>query len=128
MGEIKEDLAHLTRHERRMQKHVNKEALKKEELSKIKGEKRAKNLKKFSIVAAIIILIVGAVSFVAISYANSAGPYDKFAKCLSDKGAIMYGATWCKYTAEQKAMFGKSFKYLNRIIIVSFRPINTNDL
>ena len=113
MEDIKEDLAHLTRHELRMLKHANKETLKQEDLAKIKSENRAKNLKKFSIVAGIVILVLGAISLASISYANSTGPYDKFAKCLRDKGAVMYGATWCHFTAEQKTMFGKSFKYVN---------------
>ena len=40
--------------------------------------------------------------------------FDNFAKCISDKGAVMYGAMeWCKYTQGQRAMFGKSFKYVN---------------
>src|SRR3989338_2460542 len=43
----------------------------------------------------------------------SPGPYDEFSKCLSEKGAVMYGAMgWCKYTQGQKAMFGKSFKHI----------------
>ena len=49
-------------------------------------------------------------------YTNSTKPgkFDDFAKCLTEKGAIMYGAIeWCKYTQEQAAMFGKSFKYIN---------------
>jgi len=44
----------------------------------------------------------------------SPGPYDEFSKCLSEKGAVMYGAMgWCKYTQGQKAMFGKSFKHVD---------------
>lgn len=43
----------------------------------------------------------------------SPGKYDGFAKCLNEKGAVMYGEDWCKYTNAQKAMFGKSFKYVN---------------
>jgi len=107
------DLDSLSRHERRMLKHSNKESIKLQESQKTQGEKRSKNLKKFSMIAAVVIVIIGAISFGVMSYNNSAGPYDKFAKCLKDKGAIMYGATWCEYTAEQKAMFGKSFKYVN---------------
>ena len=48
------------------------------------------------------------------SYYFTPGKYDGFAKCLTDKGAIMYGAILtCKYTQGQAAMFGKSFKYVN---------------
>jgi hypothetical protein len=61
-------------------------------------------------IGALVALIV----ILGIGYALTPGPYDKFAKCLSEKGATMYGAMgWCKYTQGQKAMFGKSFKHIN---------------
>ncbi|MBI2452738.1 MAG: hypothetical protein HYV55_00700 [Parcubacteria group bacterium] len=37
---------------------------------------------------------------------------DAFAQCLQDKGAVFYGASWCSHCQKQKAMFGKSAKYL----------------
>lgn len=40
------------------------------------------------------------------------GKYDGFAACLKEKGAEFYGAFWCPHCKEQKAMFGKSVKYL----------------
>jgi len=40
---------------------------------------------------------------------------DAFAKCISEKGAKMYGAYWCGHCMDQKQMFGKSFKYINYI-------------
>lgn len=103
----------ISRHERRMLRHANKESIALEQSNKVKSEKSAKNLKKFSIVAGVAVVLIAAISIWVISFSNSPGPYDKFAKCLSDKGAVIYGADWCRYTAEQKAMFGKSFKYLN---------------
>jgi hypothetical protein len=75
-------------------------------------EKPRKPWLKFTLigVGAVAILIV----ILAIGYALSPGPYDNFAKCLSEEGATMYGAMgWCKYTQGQKAMFGKSFKHIN---------------
>jgi hypothetical protein len=41
--------------------------------------------------------------------------YDNFAKCLTSKQAKMYGLYWCPHCAEQKAMFGKSFQYVNYV-------------
>ena len=41
--------------------------------------------------------------------------YDKFAQCLSEKGAVEYGAYWCGHCKEQKEMFGSSFKFINYI-------------
>lgn len=46
---------------------------------------------------------------------NEPGFYDKFAQCLTDKGAVMYGAKWCSHCQEQKAVFGKSFQYINYV-------------
>jgi len=41
--------------------------------------------------------------------------YDNFAKCLTDKGATMYGAEWCGHCKDQKEMFGESFNYVNYV-------------
>lgn len=43
------------------------------------------------------------------------GEYDDFAQCLTDNGAIMYGAYWCGNCQAQKQMFGKSFEFLNYV-------------
>jgi phage baseplate assembly protein gpV len=37
---------------------------------------------------------------------------DDFAKCLTGKGAQMYGAWWCPHCAEQKELFGYAFQYI----------------
>ena len=60
-----------------------------------------------------LILIVLGISYSAYSFTRP-GPLDDFAKCLTEKGAVMYGAMdWCKFTQAQKGMFGRSFKYVN---------------
>ena len=72
-----------------------------------------KSSKKLMIYSAIIIAVIG-IAGLTVYQASAAGKYDSFAKCLAEKGAVMYGAmNWCKYTQEQRAMFGKSYKYLN---------------
>jgi hypothetical protein len=45
---------------------------------------------------------------------NAAGPakYDSFAKCLSEKKAVMYGAFWCENCKKQKDLFGESVQYI----------------
>ncbi|HOK00389.1 MAG TPA: hypothetical protein PLE40_00865 [Candidatus Pacearchaeota archaeon] len=40
------------------------------------------------------------------------GEYDSFVLCLKEKGVVLYGAFWSKYTNEQKEMFKKSAKLL----------------
>lgn len=57
-------------------------------------------------VLALVLLITG------VAFAMP-GRLDAFAQCLSEKGAVMYGAIeWCHYTQEQAGMFGKSYKFI----------------
>ena len=78
-------------------------------------QQQAKGSKsKYYVIASAIGIIVLAVSAYSVYSINKPGLYDNFAKCLTEKGAVMYGAMdWCKFTQAQKAMFGKSFKYIN---------------
>src|SRR3989339_712442 len=57
---------------------------------------------------AILAIIIG----VLVYSEKSPGKYDGFAQCLKDKGAIFYGAFWCPHCQNQKALFGKSAKFL----------------
>ena len=41
--------------------------------------------------------------------------YDGFAKCLSTKGAKMYGLYWCPHCIEQKGEFGDAFHFVNYV-------------
>src|SRR3989338_9696221 len=43
------------------------------------------------------------------------GEIDEFAKCLTEKGAVMYGTFWCPHCARTKKMFGSSFKYIKYV-------------
>jgi hypothetical protein len=101
-------------------------ALSKEEIQSIrhesKGENRVerkadapKSRKKIAVISGIsaAVLLI-AVSF-AFSYANSSkpGPLDGFARCLTEKGAVMYGASFCQYTHAQEGMFGNSAKFID---------------
>jgi predicted nucleotide-binding protein (sugar kinase/HSP70/actin superfamily) len=77
---------------------------------RLEKEKRAKKKQKMIAVAVVLLLLFAAL----IAYMQfSPGNYDEFAKCLTEKGAVMYGEDWCPYTKGQKAMFGNSFKYVN---------------
>lgn len=76
-------------------------------------EEKSKKSKYYVIGAVIGVLFLSILAYSVYSF-NKPGPYDSFAKCLAEKGAVMYGAMdWCKYTQAQKGMFGKSFKYIN---------------
>lgn len=48
-------------------------------------------------------------------YRRPVSTLDPFAKCISSKGAKMYGAWWCPHCADQKEMFGYAFHYVNYI-------------
>jgi hypothetical protein len=59
---------------------------------------------------------VGIIVLVVLAYAGwwyyTNHRYDNFAKCLASKQTKMYGLYWCPHCAEQKAMFGKAFRYV----------------
>lgn len=85
------------------------EMLKQHEDTRRKKKKKTK-LIIYSVIIIILLIIGGSIA----NYFLTSGPYDDFAKCLTEKGAVMYGAIeWCKYTQGQAAMFGKSFKYID---------------
>lgn len=69
------------------------------------------------VLVSVIIATMIILAFVAFNATASvtAGKYDGFAKCMSDKGVKMYGAYWCPHCNEQKQMFGSSWKYINYI-------------
>ena len=51
----------------------------------------------------------------ALSACTSAGKYDEFAKCLTEKDVKMYGAYWCSHCQAQKKLFGSSWQYVNYV-------------
>ncbi|HKI27788.1 MAG TPA: hypothetical protein VKA07_15795 [Candidatus Sulfotelmatobacter sp.] len=57
------------------------------------------------------VLILLATAFAAGRYYRN-HRYDSFAQCLASKQAKMYGLYWCPHCAEQKEMFGASFRYV----------------
>jgi len=78
----------------------------------------AKQLKLGGLAALAIVALYFVGSYLTGGYAfppGIEGKYDDLAKCLSEKGVVMYGATWCSHCAEQKALFGDSFKYVTYV-------------
>ena len=63
---------------------------------------------------AIIIGVVGFLAWKNLAPSNQ-GNYGDFARCLSNKGAIMYGSKYCGHCDNQKKLFGNSFSYINYI-------------
>ena len=100
-----------------MQQHVPTQNLEKakehldidEEIRLIKLRKKKRKRLAIGISLAILLILSSWIVYSLVS----PGKYDNFAKCLTEKGAVMYGEDWCQYTQGQKTMFGKSFKYID---------------
>ena len=91
------------------QEYEQRSVQQKQAQEKSKGSKS-----KFYIIAAVVGFAVLSTIAYTIYSISKPSQYDGFAKCLTEKGAVMYGAMdWCKFTQGQKAMFGSSFKYIN---------------
>lgn len=99
-------------------RHESQEAQKEyeqklEQQKQVQEQTKSKRPKYYAIAAVVCVIILMTVAYSVYSI-NKPSSYDNFAKCLAEKGAVMYGAMdWCKYTQGQKAMFGNSFKYVN---------------
>ena len=77
-------------------------------------EKKKLNIRKYIIISLFLLIILFSI-FTITSYMKKPGDYDEFAKCLTEKGAVIYGNDYCQYTTKQLGMFGKSKKYLNYV-------------
>ncbi len=68
---------------------------------------------KNTIIFAVVLIAVFGALFGARAWTNSQpGQYDVLAQCIKYAGATFYGASWCPHCAEQKALFGNSYKLL----------------
>jgi hypothetical protein len=57
----------------------------------------------------IAILSILLISIFLIGCAPSQEKLETLASCLTEKGAVMYGAYWCSHCQEQKERFGAAF-------------------
>jgi len=65
-----------------------------------------------AIIVIAVFFIAGAfLSFNSVSTNTPYSNLDDFAKCLTEKGAVMYGAKWCTHCMNEKSAFGDSFQY-----------------
>lgn len=68
------------------------------------------------LLVAVALIFVGYTSFKTITgRAVQPGKYDAFAQCLTEKGAVEYGAYWCSNCETQKKLFGSSFQFVNYV-------------
>ncbi|MGV8142397.1 MAG: hypothetical protein ACP5NS_02050 [Candidatus Pacearchaeota archaeon] len=82
--------------------------------------KKQKNKKsgslKYIVIAIVIVVLAGLFMFAGKENSStSQDSVDNFAKCLTEKGAVMYGAFWCPHCAKTKKNFGESFNYINYV-------------
>jgi len=66
------------------------------------------------------LLLLGVLVFAVINKDNTAyvpkpSIYDGFAQCLTDKGAVMYGAAWCSHCQAQKKALGDAFRFVEYV-------------
>jgi len=74
----------------------------------------AQGLMQIVVIAAAVLIVFFLFTYVGIGVEKSAlDSYSgtpataEFASCLSQKGAVLYGATWCSHCNSQKSMFGE---------------------
>lgn len=71
--------------------------------------------------AIFLIIIVIAAAALVISLFGRQGSklpalaLDSFAQCLTEKGAVMYGADWCPHCQNEKKAFGESFQFISYV-------------
>jgi hypothetical protein len=68
------------------------------------SKKRTVKLAKIGAVLALFLAVVGFTLY------KRSHRYDTFARCLTEKNVVMYGAYWCPHCVEQKEKFAASFK------------------
>ena len=81
---------------------------------KKQNKKKSKLPLLLGVLGLIIIVLILTFSFSSKDDYNSSD-VDDFAKCITENGAIMYGAFWCPHCAKTKKMFGESFRYINYV-------------
>lgn len=67
---------------------------------------------KIKIIIIIAVFIIVSLAGLWINWDRKPGKLDAFTQCLKENGATFYGAFWCTHCQSQKALFGKSAKYL----------------
>ena len=65
------------------------------------------------------VFIAGAVFYTARAAKPNPHKYDVFAQCLTERGAVMYGASWCPHCQAEKAAFANSFQYIRYVECVT---------
>jgi len=105
----------LSRSEKKRLKREAAAKRREEESRQMQGQIKKKKIQKWVFLLVILGVFLGGVVYAVGKQVMGPGKYDDFARCLTEKGMVEYGAYWCPNCAEQKRMFGKSFKYVNYV-------------
>src|SRR3989338_1180730 len=63
-----------------------------------------------------IFAIAAPAAFIFLSQPKKENPLlEVFAKCLSEKRIVMYGANWCSHCQNEKKAFGDSFQFVSYV-------------
>jgi len=62
-----------------------------------------------------LVVVAGIAWGIFFREASPAGAYDTLAQCLTEKGAVMYGAEWCPHCQNEKKAFGDSFRFVSYV-------------
>ncbi len=68
-----------------------------------------------AVVLSIAIIVFAIINVSGKNKPSEPGLFDTFAQCITDKGAVMYGADWCPHCKDQKAAFGDSFRLIKYV-------------
>src|SRR3989344_7986467 len=85
---------------------------------KTKNKPKAKKSGSAKYIIIVIVIIAVIIGVIFLSKSGSKYPresIDAFAKCLTEKGTLMYGTFWCPKCAEQKKMLDSSFQFIDYI-------------
>ncbi len=67
------------------------------------------------ILLSFLLIAIVAATLGCISSSQKTDAKDALAKCLTSKGAKMYGAYWCTHCKSQKDAWGSSFQYIDYV-------------
>lgn len=74
----------------------------------------AQGLMQIAVIATAVIIVFFLFTYVGVGVENETfGSYSgtpataEFTTCLTQRGAVLYGATWCSHCNNQKSMFGE---------------------
>ncbi|MCL4399984.1 hypothetical protein M1506_01775 [Patescibacteria group bacterium] len=70
--------------------------------------------KTYTIGLLILVVMAGLTAYLVFK-PRPGNSLDYFARCLSEKGLVMYGLYSCPHCQAEKELFGSSFKYVNYV-------------